>query len=80
MKNLSKKYISWDTPPKEGEGFTLFTKKNRMIIMTSKRRFDETKDELLKDDELSGWLPNIVSNEPPPFLQVPMPAQKQIKD
>ena len=72
---MNKKYISWETPPKEDQKFAVFTKKNRMIIMGSLKEFEDRREELLKGEEILGWKLLEISKEAPPFIQMPIPKQ-----
>lgn len=74
---MTHKYFSMDTPPKKGQKFALFTKKNRVIIIECMTEFEAKRDEILQGEEILGWRHVDVNNTPPPFLQTHF--QKQIE-
>lgn len=68
---MKQKMVSWETPPKEGEKFMVRTDRNRMILSESVAHFQENMEDLLRGEELIGWLPISVDNVKPPFLNIP---------
>ncbi len=72
---MKHKYISWETPPKKGEKFVLFTKKNRMIMVDCITDLEANKGEILKGEEILGWKSVDINKTPPPFLQNQIPKR-----
>lgn len=71
---MKKMYVSWITPPEDGEKFSIYTKNNRMIICESREYLEQNKEELLGDDEILGWLPILTGNQVPAFMpNIPSP-------
>jgi len=68
-------YYSWETPPKDDQRFTVYTKKNRMIIMPNIKEFESNKEKLLRGDEIVGWKPIEIDNQIPPFIQSQIPKK-----
>lgn len=68
---LPKKYISFETPPTGDQKFAVFCKNNQMIIMESLDVWEKMKSEMVKDEDVIGWLPIEKDNNVPPFLSIP---------
>jgi len=71
---MKKKYISFETPPKEDERFSVHCEGNRMFVMDNVTEWEEKKERIKESYKVIGWLPVKKTNEPPPFLNIPVTA------
>lgn len=72
---MKKMYISWETPPKDDEKFSLYTKNNRMIVCENRQWLQDNWDSVLSEDEILGWLPVLTGNKVPAFMPNVPPVQ-----
>jgi len=71
----TKTIVSWETPPKPDQKFSVYTNTKRVFVAQDLESFEKIKDTWLDGDEISGWLPVDVSDKAPPFLSASLPKQ-----